>query len=256
MKIGFLITARLKSSRLPLKAILMLKNRPIIDWVIERAKRVQYVDQIILCTSDYPQDKPLVDRAKDLGIYYFMGEPDDVLFRLYKAATFYQLDYIISVTADNPFFSIEYTHRIINEALKEKPDFIKITGLPIGCFTYGLSYHALKKVCDSKQVVDTEIWGPFFENEQIFSVKEIQAETRDQFHARLTIDTPEDFEFITKLADSLKENEWYSYTSIINSLKNNSEIIKINNHIQQKTLSVEEKRKMLDPFRGGEKNGD
>lgn len=249
MKIGFLITARLKSTRLPLKAILMVKNRPIIDWVIERAKKVQYVDQIILCTSDSPQDRPLVDRAKALGIDYFMGDPDDVLFRLYKAATFYQLDYIISITADNPLFSIEYTHRIINEALKEKSDFIKIVGLPIGCFTYGISYTALKKVCETKQVVDTEIWGPFFENEKIFTVKNIQAETRDQFNARLTIDTPEDYEFITKLADSLPDHNWYNYRSIMKHLESHPDLIKINHHIKQKELSTEEKMKMTRPLK-------
>ena len=44
MKIGFFITARLKSSRLKRKVLLDLNGKTLIDRVIERAKKVNGIE--------------------------------------------------------------------------------------------------------------------------------------------------------------------------------------------------------------------
>ncbi|MBU9723453.1 MULTISPECIES: cytidylyltransferase domain-containing protein [Bacillaceae] len=244
MKIGLLITARLKSTRLPLKAILPLRNKPVIDLVIDRAKRVEYIDQVVLCTSYHPQDKPLVDRAKVNEIDYFMGDPDDVLMRLYRAATFYGFDYIISITGDNPLFSTHYTHKMIDLIIREKPDYIKVLKLPLGMFTYGVSYSALKTVCEQKQIRDTEIWGEWFEKNQAFNVQNIVADERDQVDARLTLDTEEDYQMLMSLSELLTDDQWYSDRCIVQCLNNNKDLIRINEEVEQKSLSPDEKKRI------------
>ena len=60
MKIGFLITARLKSSRLPLKILKDLNGKPVIERIIDRAKEIQGINEIVLCTSANPQDKQII----------------------------------------------------------------------------------------------------------------------------------------------------------------------------------------------------
>ena len=46
MKIGFLITARLKSSRLKLKLLKQLNSKTVIEHVITRAKKVVECEDI------------------------------------------------------------------------------------------------------------------------------------------------------------------------------------------------------------------
>lgn len=70
MRLGFLITARLKSSRLPLKVMKDLNGAPVIQRVIERAKEIHIISHmdIVVCTSANPQDHPLLDIANRTNV--------------------------------------------------------------------------------------------------------------------------------------------------------------------------------------------
>ncbi|MBR9703039.1 3-deoxy-manno-octulosonate cytidylyltransferase, partial [Candidatus Woesearchaeota archaeon] len=68
MKVGFLITARLKSTRLPRKALREIEGKPFITYMIERVKLSPLIDKIVLATSTNPEDDPLCDLAKQQGI--------------------------------------------------------------------------------------------------------------------------------------------------------------------------------------------
>ncbi len=129
MRIGFLITARLKSSRLPLKIMKDLNGKPVIQRIVERAQEIhEHLDKdIVICTSANPQDKPLIEIAEKTDVSYFLGDPDDVLKRLHDAALQHKLDYTLGITADNPLFSIEYANKIVDVIKQQHPDFIKIT---------------------------------------------------------------------------------------------------------------------------------
>jgi spore coat polysaccharide biosynthesis protein SpsF len=76
LKTGFLITARLKSTRLPLKLLQPVENRPIFSHMLDRLKLAKRVDQIIVCTSTNPQDDPLIELAEAEGVESFRGEED------------------------------------------------------------------------------------------------------------------------------------------------------------------------------------
>ncbi len=100
MKVGYLITGRLKSTRLPKKLLLKVKGKPILNHMIDRLKLAKNVDEIIICTSDNEQDKPLGILAKENNISCYFGDPDDVLVRLLGAAEKFNLDYILNITAE------------------------------------------------------------------------------------------------------------------------------------------------------------
>ena len=71
--------------------------------MLDRVKLAKRVDQIVVCTSTNPQDDRLVDLAVAEGVDYFRGDEDDVVDRLTKAATAFDLDFVLSITADCPF---------------------------------------------------------------------------------------------------------------------------------------------------------
>ena len=138
MKRAILITARLKSKRLPLKVIRKIKDKTMIEHMLDRLKLSKKVDQIIICTSNINQDKPLIEIADNNNVSYFLGDPDDVLVRLLNAATQFQVDTIINCTADNPFVDPEYIDKLIEYHEKHNNDFSKIEGLPFGVFSYAI----------------------------------------------------------------------------------------------------------------------
>ncbi|HEY6218389.1 MAG TPA: NTP transferase domain-containing protein, partial [Pyrinomonadaceae bacterium] len=145
MKTGFLITARLKSTRLPLKLLQPVENRPIFSHMLDRLKLAKRVDQIIVCTSTNPQDDPLIELAEAEGVASFRGDEDDVVKRLSDAATAFGLDYILSITADCPFSDPGYADRIVEAYLQTNADLIRALTLPHGAFSYGVKPEAFRK---------------------------------------------------------------------------------------------------------------
>ena len=78
LKVGYLITARLKSERLKNKLLLKVKDKPIISHLIDRIKLSKRTNEIIICTSNDLNDRPLIKIAKENKIKYFIGNKNDV----------------------------------------------------------------------------------------------------------------------------------------------------------------------------------
>jgi len=229
LKIGFLITARLKSSRLPLKIIKDLNGKTVIERIIDRAKDIQGISEIVLCTSSNPQDKPLINIAKKNNISYFLGDEDDVLQRLFDASILHDLDYFLGITADNPLFSIRYSNLIIEEIKKGEHDFIKIRGLPFGTATYGMNTKALETVCKIKTIIDTEIWGYLIDKPDIFDVITIKATGKLQRpKLRLTLDYEEDYKLLNHVYTNIPFVTTLDLEKVIDYLNDHPEVAKIN----------------------------
>ncbi len=240
MKIGFLITARLKSTRLPLKLLLDLNGKSIVERVIERTKKVAFVEDIVLCTSTNPQDKPLVDIAVNNGIYYYLGSEEDVLQRLSNAAKFFGFDYVVNVTGENPLFSIRHANLVANALRENQHDFVYLDGLPIGCAVYGLNAKALDVICKVKEVMDTEIWGVLINRPKIFDVRKI--EVNDGYampNVRITSDYIEDYQFISKIYSHFPADYCPSYEEIFYIIKEKPELLKIHENRVQASLPKE-----------------
>lgn len=231
MKTGLLITARLKSSRLPLKLLLDINGRTLIQRVIDRCKLVHGIDHIVLCTSTNPQDKPLVDIAKENNIYYFLGSEEDVLQRLSDASKFFGFDYILSITGENPLFCTDHASRTIDLLCSKKADFVMFEGMPIGCAVYGLGAKALRVVCEVKKEVDTEIWGPLINRPDIFNVYTEQVEPFfNRPSLRITCDYFEDYEFLQAVFNQSKPDETPSLYNALKLLDKHPEYLKIHGH--------------------------
>jgi len=235
VEIGFLITARLKSTRLPKKVILELNNKSVICHMIDRLKLSNILDRIIICTSTNPQDKPLVDIAANENIDCFLGSEEDVILRLYEAARKFKLDYALNITADCPLISLEYLEEIVNKYMETNADLIRCLNLPHGFYSNGLKIEAMRRVCEIKKSGETEVWGRYFTDTGLFNVIDLdvpQEYIRPDY--RLTLDYPEDFSFLEKIFEHFGKGTYKASTlDIIKYLDENPQIVEINKHCEE-----------------------
>ncbi|MGS0765130.1 cytidylyltransferase domain-containing protein [Syntrophomonas curvata] len=249
MKTGFLITARLKSSRLPLKILRGLKGKTVIERIIDRAREVRDISEIVLCTSADPQDKPLVDIAQKNGIYYFNGSEDDVLQRLLDAARFFNMDYFLSITADNPLFSIYYANLTADTLKRQNKDFVKTSGLPIGAGVYGLKTRAVETVCCFKSLINTEIWGYLIDRPEIFTIGEIKAAGKlNRPDLRLTLDYEEDYQLINNVYSRIPFDQVLDLDDVIDYLVEHPAVARSNQNCVQLDLDELTKREIDHQF--------
>ena len=231
MKTGFLITARLKSTRLPLKLLKEVEGRPIFSHMLDRLKLAKRVDQIIVCTSNDPQDDPLVDLAETEEVSCFRGHEDDVVLRLSDAAAAFNLDYILNITADCPFSDPDYADRIVEAYSETDADLIRAFGLPLGAYSYGIKPAALLRVVEIKDQSNTEVWGRFFTDTDLFEVYDLPIE--NEFHRqpnlRMTLDYPADLEFFKAVfAHLYKPGRVFSLDEILRFLRQHPEVVELN----------------------------
>lgn len=237
MKTAILITARLKSTRLPMKVIKPIHGRSMIAHMLDRLKLAQRSSEIIICTSPLSQDEPLVKIAREEGVQYYRGDPDDVLLRLTNAAKEFGVDTVISCTADNPFVDPEYIDRLVDFHLEHGYDYSKSNGLPFGIFSYALACQAMVRACEMKAETDTEVWGDYFTETGQFSwgVMQVNDPSVCWPELRLTVDTPQDFELVTRIFDELYEpGNVFPLTAIIDLCRRRPELMAVNAGVKQK----------------------
>lgn len=240
MKIGFIIPARLKSQRLTRKTILKLKGKTVLEWVIERAKMINGIDEIVVATSWDKNDLEITEICRKSSIRYFLGSPDDVFKRIRDTAYYFGFDYVINITPDNPLFSFHIGDLIVKEIRENRKfDFLKINcEAPIGTWLYSLNMKTLDIVSRLKTITDTEVWGPLIK-EEFFKVKVLDVPSFLKSDFRLTLDYPEDYQLIFQLYEMLQEKEKTPVPlyKVILFLNENPELAAINKNIKQKPVN-------------------
>ncbi len=113
-KVALIVQARFSSSRLPGKCVLPLGGRPMIHRMIERLKRTNRANEIILATSTNSEDEVFRDIASELDISFFAGNLNDVRDRYLAASNLFRADYVVRIPADNPFPDWNEIDRIID----------------------------------------------------------------------------------------------------------------------------------------------
>ena len=121
-KVVLIIQARMSSTRLPGKSMMPLADKPLVYRMVERLKKCKKVDEIVIATSDQPEDQVLVQLAKELEVSSFQGNLLDVRDRYLKAAEKFQADFVIRIPADNPMPDSSEIDKLIDFHLENNPN--------------------------------------------------------------------------------------------------------------------------------------
>jgi spore coat polysaccharide biosynthesis protein SpsF len=231
------------STRLPGKVLMEICGRPIILHIIERLKKCETIDDVILAIPDtYPNDI-LEEFALKFGCPYFRGSETDVLLRYYYAAEQYKVSNIIRITADCPLIDSQIINQMIATFIYAQADYAAIGvegNFPRGLDAEIFSFETLKKVnIEAQNYYEREHVTPYiYEHPELFKIRFIEAENKlRRPELRLTVDTQEDFNLVSEIFKNLYKEEQLFYTEdVIDFLDNHPELLSINACVSQKKL--------------------
>lgn len=239
--IKVIVQARTGSTRLPGKVLKELCGKPILWHLWNRLCRAKKVDDIIIATTTLPEDDSIQTFCEVYDIPFYRGSSDDVLSRYYEAAKKHNAGTIIRVTADCPVIDPTVIDHLIYFYLAEKADYMSngmVRTFPRGLDAEIFSFQILERTFnEAKLEYEREHVTPYIYNHpEMFSLKSF-LNTEDLSFHRWTVDTEEDFTLIKFIYDSLyHKKEIFLLEDILNLFAENPELIKTNQHIEQKKL--------------------
>jgi len=241
LKKAVIIQARYGSTRLLGKVLKKIKDRIILDYVIDRLKLCKNLDEIILATTTNKKDDQIEKYAKDKKIKYFRGSEDNVLSRYYEAAKKYNIDIIIRVTSDCPLIDYEIVDQVIKKHMESKADYtsnvLKRT-YPRGFDTEVFNFNVLEDANNNanKDYQKEHVTEYITEHPEKFKLINVEAKGKiNRPDVRITVDTIEDFQLIEKIILHFNDIN-FKASDIIDYLNENPELLEINKNIKQKEV--------------------
>jgi spore coat polysaccharide biosynthesis protein SpsF len=193
MKTVACIIARTVSTRLPLKVLRSVYDDvSMLDFMINRLKQIQEIDEIFLCTSAEPVDDILEDIAEKNIINIYRGSADKVIERMLDVAQITKADNVIRITGDNVFTSFEYIGQQINSIQKFNLDYCRIINVPIGATAEVIKVSALKDCYASMDASVSEYLLLFIFNPDKYKCGVLEIDRNDYSSMIITVDTPND----------------------------------------------------------------
>lgn len=238
--IATIIACRLKSNRLPEKALLKIGDLTSVEYCIKNCLKFENVNQTILATSTVEQDAPLADYTYQPNVQFFRGHPDDVIQRYLGVAEKYNLDVIIRVTADMPFVSNEICQLLLRSHFETGADYTVARDAAVGTNLEIINVAALRYVKQFFPLADySEYMTWYFQNNAgHFKLNFVDLPAALIRNYRLTLDYQEDLDMFNAVESHLKEtNQEFSLKALFNFLDANPAVANLNQHLQLKYKS-------------------
>ncbi len=242
MRVNAIIQARCGSTRFPNKIFASIDERPLIWHVVNRLKYSNSIDDIVVATTLNSKDDALEQWCNDNEIKVFRGSEEDVLNRYYEASLCYPSDYIVRITADDPFKEPEVIDRVVNKLIEEKKDLVTNNnppsfpeGLDCEAFTYTTLQRMESEARDSFEREHVTQYA--YHNPDKFRISNVESNKKLSF-LRWTIDTKEDYEMVKKIYEYRvgEKNEILLMNEILEILNQHPEVSKINSQVKRSAM--------------------
>ena len=229
MMIGALVQARMASTRLPGKVLLPLAGKPMLAFEIARLQQSKKLNAVAIATSTNPENKAILDLAKQLGISAYAGSEEDVLDRFYQAAKQFKFDCIVRITGDCPLADPAVIDQVIDKFLTEKADYANNVdpptfpdGLDVEVFTFA----ALEKAWKGATAQHHREHVTAYMRETDGFKKTTVKSPIDLSKLRLTVDNKKDYAVIQKLVALLPEK--FSLNNVLEAIEKHPELASMN----------------------------
>lgn len=238
-----IVQARMTSTRLPGKVLMPVMGRPVMEYQLDRLREVPRT-RLCVATTTNGTDGPIEDLCRKLGIAVHRGPEEDVLARYLEAAAAMQADPVIRVTSDCPLIDPDVVSRVI--ALYERGDCDYASNtltrtFPRGLDTEVVSRRALEMAGrEATRLADREHVTPFlYRQPERFRLCGLE-HTGDLSDHRWTVDTVEDYRFVSEVIEELyPQNPRFRMAEILDLLERRPELREINRGVEQREIATE-----------------
>jgi spore coat polysaccharide biosynthesis protein SpsF len=193
-----IIQARLGSQRLPGKALELIGDASVLAWVVYRTRKIR-LDEIVVATTDLPEDDPIAEECRFLDVGCFRGSADDVLDRYYQAAKQHKSTHVLRVTADCPMLD-PLLNQMILDKLIEWPalDYVASRGWAEGVGQEAFTFAALERAWNgaTSQEDREHVVTHMLREESCYFVYDSRP------RRKLSVDTIADLEFLRGLYET------------------------------------------------------
>ena len=217
------------STRLPGKTLADLAGKPLLQHLVERIQRSPVLDDVMIATTTLTRDDVLAEFAERFGLKCYRGSEDDVLDRMYQAARQFDVDTIVRVTPDCPLLDHKVMDRVILAYTAGDYDYVSNTlryTYPDGLDVEIFSSAALERTWKNTELVsDREHVTPYMRNSGLFRTFNV-ASPVDLSHHKWSVDTAEEFAFVTSVFDELSdEQNMFDMEDVISLLEKRSDLM-------------------------------
>jgi glutamate-1-semialdehyde 2,1-aminomutase len=217
-QVAVILQARTGSSRLPGKVLADLDGRPLLAFLVERLRRCELVDRIILATTDLPSDQPLVDLGYSLDLNVTRGSKEDVLSRFALAASSTDAPILVRITGDCPLLDPDLLAKVIEEFREQSVDYLSNCvpptypdGLDVEVFTRDALLIAQQECNDLAQ---REHVTPWIRESGRFRLGTLRHGI-DLSGLRWTVDEPEDLQVIRAVVAHFDGRSDFSWQQVL-----------------------------------------
>lgn len=228
-----ILQARVFATRLPGKVLKPLIGKSMLSRIIERIRRANTLDDLVVATSKDSADDPIAEECNREGVLCFRGCPEDVLDRFYQCARYYDAKHVIRITSDCPFLDPAVIDQVVDCHMNDQNDYtsnvIRRT-FPDGLDTEVVSMETLETVWRlAKSRCQREHVTRFIlEHPERFKTGNFEGPL-DVFQLRWTVDRPEDLKFTRMVYGELyPSNPEFTWTDVLDLVRSRPDITSTN----------------------------
>ncbi|KZB71718.1 MULTISPECIES: cytidylyltransferase domain-containing protein [Thalassospira] len=235
------IQARMTSTRLPGKVLKPVMGRTLLELMVERLRRIQCANEIILCTTENATDDVLAAEASRLGILCFRGSEEDVMSRVLGAAKYYDVEHIIETTGDCPLIDPGICDKVFEKYRISGADYCSNIykrcfpiGMDVQVFSTRVLADAFARTNDLEEREHVSLF--IYRHPELYSLEwiEASAELFDP-NLRLTVDTEDDYKLVTAVYEDLyPNNPNFELKDILQLVASRPDLRALNDKIQHK----------------------
>lgn len=242
MSVNAIIQARCGSTRFPNKVFALIDGKPLLWHVVNRLKYATKIDDIIVATTVSEKDDKIEEWCKENNVHCFRGSEENVLNRYYSASQAFPSDYVVRITADDPFKEPKVIDAVITKLIEEGYDHVT-NNLPPS-FPEGLDCEAFKKSALDRSEKEAEtaferehVTQYIYHHPEIFKIGNV-SNGENLSYLRWTVDKDVDFEMVKAVyAHRNPANKGILLMDeILEILKANPEIEKINSEVERSAM--------------------
>ena len=243
------IQARMGSSRLPGKVLMPVAGQPLLWHILHRLRQCRTVDAVAVATSTDPRDDAIQQFCAGEGIVCVRGPLQNVLERYRLAAEATGARILLRVTGDSPLIDPGLVDYLVSGTTKAGADFVQFEAGAL-CAHEGVDVFSRRALdwlvshAGEDEIAREHVTGYLKQNADkvLTAYLPAYAPLARAKSARLSIDTPEDMDFLRAVYQRLGAPAGEaSLAGVLDLVDREPAYAAINAHIRQKPVTEVER---------------